>query len=275
MRVPPTLARRNRCQAISVRGRTQAAIEISANQTAASVLAPRAVPRLTLLRSPSPSPAPSPATPPSRAPQAAAHRPAPLHRIEAGPHAPDSCTDGELVTLALNGGAVAFSHLMRRHARHVQGVIARRLRDPEDVRDAVQDTQLAVWRALQHYDAGRPFEAWITTIALNKCRDWARRHAAQLGMLSRLQSDALCGRASALEERGIERLLIGRERMHCLGIALQTLPPQLRAPLLLTAVSEHSQEDTARKLGLTRKAVEMRVRRARQHLARALEPAHA
>jgi RNA polymerase sigma-70 factor (ECF subfamily) len=164
---------------------------------------------------------------------------------------------------------------MRRHARHLHAVITRRLRDPEDVRDAVQDTYIAVWRALQHYDAGRPFEAWITTIALNKCRDSARRRATQLGMLSRLQSDVLHEGRSAIEDRGVERQLIGKESMRCLGQALEALPPQLRAPLLLTTVREHSQAAVARELGLTRKAVEMRVRRARQHLARALDAAYA
>jgi len=197
------------------------------------------------------------------------------HRVENGARAPDCCTDGELVTLALNGGAAAFSHLMRRHSRHLHAVIARRMRDPEDVRDVVQDTHLAVWRALQHYDAGRPFEAWITTIAVNKCRDWARRRATQLGMLSRLRSDVVHECWSAIEERGIERQLIGKESVRCLGIALEALPPQLRAPLLLTTVRECSQDAVARELGLSRKAVEMRVRRARQHLARALQAAYA
>ena len=183
----------------------------------------------------------------------------------------EAALDGELVTHALNGGEAAFSHLMQRHGRHLHGVIARRLRDPEDVRDAVQDTHIAAWRALQQYDTGRSFEAWITTIALNKCRDSARRRAARLGMLSRLQWDAVHDGKAANEERGVERWLIGRESVHCLGRALQALPAQLRAPLLLTTVREHSQELVARKLGLTRKAVEMRVRRARQHLSRALE----
>jgi RNA polymerase sigma factor CnrH len=210
---------------------------------------------------------------------ACARRAAPSHpqprRLRKSARNPESCTDGELVTLALNGGATAFAHLIRRHARHLRSVIARRLRDPEDVRDVIQDTHLAVWRALQHYDARRPFEAWITTIALNKCRDSVRRRAAQLGMLSRLRSEVFHEAWSAFEERGIERLLIGREDVRSLGRALQELPPQLRGPLVLTTVREHSQDAAAAKLGLTRKAVEMRVRRARQQLARALEAARA
>ncbi len=196
-----------------------------------------------------------------------------LHaRVLRGARPAEAATDGELVTLALNGAGAAFSRLMQRHARHLRQVIARRLRDPDDVLDAIQDTHLAVWRALQHYDAGRPFEAWLTSIALNKCRDWARRRSAQLGLLSRLQADA-AGQNSCSEARGIERLLIGRESVRCLGQALKGLPPQLRAPLLLTTVRERSQAAAARELGLTRKAVEMRVRRARQHLARALTSA--
>ena len=234
-----------------MRGRTGAAVEIGPDQGASA---------------------------PARSPARARARPVIPHRTRVrGSRAtrdPESCTDGELVTLALNGGAAAFSHLMRRHARHLRAIIARRLRDPEDVHDAIQDTQLAVWRALQHYDAGRPFEAWITTIALNKCRDSARRRTAQLGMLSRLRSDVIQESWSAIEERGIERQLIGSESMYCLGRALETLPPQLRGPLLLTTVRECSQAAVARELGLTRKAVEMRVRRARQHLASALQATH-
>jgi RNA polymerase sigma factor CnrH len=264
-----------------VRGRTDAVVEIRPEEAESSGIRPgsdtsgvagvggaagsqvgRTAPHLTLLRS-------SPDTAESSGEAVTPHR------VESGPRDPESCTDGELVTLALNGGAAAFSHLLRRHARHLRAVITRRLRDPEDVRDAVQDTHFAVWRALRHYDAGRPFEAWITTIAINKCRDAARRRATQLGMLSRLRSDAVHDCGFATEQRGLERLLIGKESVRCLGRALEALPPQLRAPLLLTSVREHSQAAVARELGLTRKAVEMRVRRARQHLARTLDAAYA
>lgn len=248
-----------------MRGRSEAAVELRPDEAEASCIRPRRrrdMPHLALLRSPDP-------------PERAETRPRRASsRLEGGSRAIECSTDGELVTLALNGGMAAFAHLMRRHDRHLHAVIARRLRDPEDVRDAVQDTHFAVWRALQHYDAGRPFEAWITTIALNKCRDWARRRATQLGMLSRLKSDVLHEGCCGIEECGIERQLIGNESLCSLGRALEDLPPQLLAPLLLTAVREHSQAAAARELGLTRKAVEMRVRRARQHLALALEASH-
>lgn len=158
---------------------------------------------------------------------------------------------------------------MERHAIHLRCVVGRRVRDSSEALDVIQETSLAVWRALQHYDAGRPFEAWLTSIALNKCRDWARRRIAFSGLLSRLQTD-LAADLAAVQSHGIERLLIADESVQHLGRALDRLPPQLRAPLVLTALRDRSQAAAADELGLTRKAVEMRLRRARQQLERAL-----
>ncbi len=183
--------------------------------------------------------------------------------------AAEHLTDAELVTLSLNGVDRAFARLVERHARHLRRLVTGRLRNPEDVLDVLQDTYLAVWRALQSYDACRPFEAWITSIALNKCRDWARHRAAHSGLLTRAHAEAVYA-CRGIDERSGERLLIERECVRNLGRALHRLPRQLREPLVLTTLRDLSQAAAARKLRLTRKAVEMRVRRARLRLAETL-----
>lgn len=178
-------------------------------------------------------------------------------------------SDRELVTRALRGGGPSFTRLMERHAPHLSRIVTRRLRNPDDAREVMQETRLAVWRALHRYDAGRPFEAWLTAIAVNKCRDWARHRVVELGMRSRLQARADQERRG-VDPRGAEGLAITEERWHLLARALARLPAQLREPLILTTVLELDQSSAARELKVTRKAVEMRVRRARQHLAAAL-----
>jgi RNA polymerase sigma factor CnrH len=184
----------------------------------------------------------------------------------------DLLSDGELVTLSLNGVSRAFSQLLERHARHLRRVLTKRLRNREDVLDVLQDTHLAAWRALERYDLARPFEAWLTSIALNKCRDWGRRRTAQFGLLSRAQAAAAAG-GEGIEGRSAERLLIEEQCVRDLARAMHRLPHELREPLLLTTLAELSQAAVARELRLTRKAVEMRVRRARARLAQALEGA--
>ncbi len=183
--------------------------------------------------------------------------------------ASERLTDGELVTLALNGVEPAFSWLVERHSRHLRMLVARRLRDPQDILDVIQETQLAIWRALHSYDIGRPFEAWLTSIAVNKCRDWARHRCLELSLHARLEEEA-CSDGQILEERSAESLAAGEESVRDLERALASLPQRLREPLILTALLELSQDAVARELRATRKAVEMRVRRARQRLRQVL-----
>ena len=144
-------------------------------------------------------------------------------------------------------------------------VIAARLTDSSDVADVVQETQLALWRALHRYDTERHFESWVTTIAINKCRDWARRRRVRRETLARHGDDVL---------HGVERSCVGPaeselmedERLGALRKALSELPDSLRDPLVRTALHQDSQAVVARQLNITVKAVEMRIRRARQRL---------
>ena len=179
-------------------------------------------------------------------------------------------TDGELVQLAIRGDADAFGDLMDRHAQHLRKLVARRLRNPQDALDVLQETHLSVWRSLTSYDAGRSFEAWVTCIALNKCRDWARRRHVRCGALARLQEEA-AQEGTTTDTPSAERIAIDREDVRDLGRALRELPAQLREPLVLSALCELPQAIVARELRLTKKAVEMRIRRARMRLQEVLQ----
>lgn len=178
-------------------------------------------------------------------------------------------TDGELVEMAIGGDAEAFGDLMDRHSQRLRRLVARRLRNPQDTLDVLQETHLSVWRSLSSYDTGRSFEAWVTCIAMNKCRDWARRKHVRHGALARLQEE-VAAQDSATDIPSAERIAIDREGVRDLGRALRELPAQLREPLVLSALSELPQAIVARELRLTKKAVEMRIRRARVRLQEVL-----
>jgi len=106
---------------------------------------------------------------------------------------------------------------------------------------------------------------------LNKCRDWARRKHVRFGVLSRLQAEADQG-CGGKGTPSAECIVIDREGVRNLNRALRELPAQLREPLVLSALSELPQAIVARELKLTKKAVEMRIRRARLRLQQALRP---
>jgi RNA polymerase sigma factor (sigma-70 family) len=181
-----------------------------------------------------------------------------------------SATDVELVGLAVNGAdEEAFARLLERHLQRVRRLIAKRLRDPDDVLDVLQDTRLAVWKALESYDAGRPFEAWLTRIALNKCKDWGRRQIVRARLLAQMQ-EQISLQEGHLHSHSPEQLMIEQESVRALKRAVDELPMQFRQPLVLTAFRQLSQADAGRALKLTPKAVENRVKRARGRLAQAM-----
>ena len=88
---------------------------------------------------------------------AQAGRPARPPRPLSDPLVPrDSFADGQLVTLALNGDRRAFPLLMKRHEAKLRRVIARRVSEPEDVGELLQDTWTSAWAALQTWPAAHP-----------------------------------------------------------------------------------------------------------------------
>ncbi|MDI1326524.1 MAG: RNA polymerase sigma factor [Brevundimonas sp.] len=171
---------------------------------------------------------------------------------------------------AAGGDRAAFSELMRQTRTALFRFIRRYVGDEQDAWDLLQDSYAAAWINIRRYDPTRPFEAWIRTIALNKCRDWSRRRFVR--RLIRGGVELSSPEALAVPDgagSGDERMEAGR-RLARLNEEMSRLPPHLKAPLLLTAIEGRSQADTAGILGVSVKTVETRVARARRKLSHAL-----
>ena len=90
-----------------------------------------------------------------------------------------ACQDGELATLALGGQQSAYSELLRRHRDAVYRLLRGHTGNDDAAMDLTQQSFIAAFGALARYDGNRPFRLWITRIAINKARDWARRRAVR------------------------------------------------------------------------------------------------
>ena len=94
--------------------------------------------------------------------------------------------DASLALAARQGDQPAFAALMRRHKQWLYRFVRRYVGDRDDAYDVVQESFVSAWSALARYDPERPFEAWLRRIALNKCRDRARRGAVRRAALALL-----------------------------------------------------------------------------------------
>lgn len=167
---------------------------------------------------------------------------------------------------AARGDRAAFTALMAASKRDLHRFIRRYVGDEDEAHDLLQETYVAAWLAIRRYDPARPFDVWLRAIAVNKCRDWGRRRAVRRVVRGVMGLDAPEAAAVGDDAPAPEARLDDRRRAEALQRALSNLPDALKAPLLLATLEGRSQAEIAAILGVTVKAVETRIARARKAL---------
>lgn len=180
-------------------------------------------------------------------------------------------SDAELVLRARDGEDRAFTTLMRRHQPSLYGFVRRYVGEPDAAVDVVQETFVAAWKALARFDGRRAFPVWLRAIALNKCRDRARRLAVRRLILGEKDEQSPEAQAQPDPAPGGEESILSAQRRAVIQKAIDRLPLKLKEPLLLTYFDELTQQEAASLLGVTVKTIETRVYRARQQLAELLD----
>jgi RNA polymerase sigma-70 factor (ECF subfamily) len=177
-------------------------------------------------------------------------------------------SDAEVVALALAGRQDAFRELLARYREPIYRFIRASTGDAQEALDLTQDTFVAAFAALGRFDRSRPLLTWLRRIALNKCRDWGRRRRLRTMLWRTAQIDAahdVPDDAIAPDVQAADRTELAR-----VNAAIVRLPARLRETLILRTVEGLGQAETAEVLGISEKAVETRLYRARSKLSELL-----
>lgn len=136
------------------------------------------------------------------------------------------------------------------------------LRDVEMAKDAVQETFLKAYRALDCFRGECDEKTWLTRIAMNTCKDMLRsawfRHTDR-----RLTPDMLPHASCSIDEKDEDVLM-----------AVMSLPTKLRETVLLYFYQDMKVNEIAELLKLSPSAVSARLTRAKRKLFFALEGGH-
>ncbi len=187
----------------------------------------------------------------------------------------------ELLQRARAGDRDAFATLVESHRGELQVHCYRMLGSLQDAEDALQETLLAAWLGLDGFEGRSSVRTWLYRIATNRClnllRSAGRRPVAaaplpvtppqptRLGEVLWLQPypdallDGLPDQAPGPEARYESHEAISLAFV----TAVQLLPPNQRAVLLLRDVLGYRARETAELLGLTEDAVTSALKRAR------------
>lgn len=82
--------------------------------------------------------------------------------------------EAHVIKRATEGEAIAFELLADMYRPTLHSLAMRMLRDPDDARDAVQETLLKAFRAIEEFDPERPIKPWLCRICANCCVDAVR-----------------------------------------------------------------------------------------------------
>lgn len=188
--------------------------------------------------------------------------------VVTGPVVTGPDEDAALVARALAGHAQAQRALVERHRDALYRLARSATGDADEALDIVQDTFLAAFAALHRYDPARPLRAWLAAITLNKARDWARRRKVRRFLRMAVPGDAV-GRVR--DDAPLpDDIALQRDALAVTARAVAALPANLKDVLLLRTVEGLSQTEAALALGISEKAVETRLYRARAKLGEAL-----
>lgn len=172
--------------------------------------------------------------------------------------------DAALIRGARAGDSGAQRALVERYRETVYRLARTATGDPEEAFDIAQEAFIAAFGALNRYDIERSFKTWISAITLNKCRDWARRRTVRRFIGLPMPEQAADWISDDMPSAEI--LAADRAELAATAHAIAKLPASLKDVLILCTVEGLSQQETAVTLGISVKAVETRLYRARQKL---------
>lgn len=162
-----------------------------------------------------------------------------------------------LIRRILAGEAEAFEGLMARTEGRVLALAWRILGNRHLAEDAAQETFLRVFRSLNTFRLGEPFEAWMIRIAVNVCHDLARKRGplpVPVESLDHLEAHAT---------PGAEETVLLHQHRAMVQQALATLPKAERAALVLRDLEGLPTEEVARILGVRPVTIRSQVSAAR------------
>jgi RNA polymerase sigma-70 factor, ECF subfamily len=163
--------------------------------------------------------------------------------------------DEELILWSARGDTRAFDAIVARHGAFALRVARRLISDHSLAQDVVQEAMIRAWTRSKHFNAERArLTTWLYRIVVNLCIDYRRRARSEPTAIG---FDPIDPTAQVSEEIEAAELRLALEQ------ALHELPGRQRAAMMLVYGEGLSGAEAAQVLGVSAKAVERLLARAR------------
>lgn len=177
--------------------------------------------------------------------------------------APGDAEEGALITAARGGDRDALEKLLALEEKRIYAFGLRMCRNPDDARDVLQETMLAVAKNIGTFRGESSLSTWLFQIARSHCIKNRRRRQGVPAVHEQLDDVA---EHTEDPRPGPEHAAGRREQQAMLQRALASLPAGSREVLVLRDVEGLTASEVAEVMGISVAAVKSRLHRARASL---------
>ena len=180
--------------------------------------------------------------------------------------------DHDLVKRWQAGDERAFEELVRRHEKKVFRLLLRMMGNREEAEDVSQETFLSLHRHGHRFRGDARFSTFVYRVASNAALNRRRTLGRNRARIQKLAVRQAAGDDLPYSPRDPEDATGGVEVSTQVRLALESLKPALRLPVLLYDIEGLPYGEIAEVLGVAEGTVKSRIHRARQALRVQLAP---
>ena len=182
--------------------------------------------------------------------------------------------DAELVAQAKKGGMQAFELLVNRYQQRVANVIAKFIKDRDEIQDVAQEVFIKVFRALPKFRGDSSFYTWIYRIAVNTSKNHlvSKSRRIQNTQLEFEEAESFTNNEDQRNLDTPDAVYARGELEKTMAKAIDSLPEELKSAIVLREVDGLSYEEIAARMDCPIGTVRSRIFRARDAIDQALRP---
>jgi len=169
----------------------------------------------------------------------------------------ESSSDIELIEATMGGDDNAFRHLVERFMDEVSRTVTGMMGPVPEVDDVVQEVFIKLHRSLSTYRGEASLKTFVVRMAINKSLDALRKRKRSSWLKPWSDQEALSRPSADVSDFN----MTSRERRNELRRAINILPENQRAVIVLRLVEDISTEETARILDIPYGTVLSRLKR--------------
>jgi RNA polymerase sigma-70 factor (ECF subfamily) len=183
-------------------------------------------------------------------------------------------TDQQLVVRVQKGDKRAFDLLVLKYQYKVHAIVARFIRDNDEVRDVVQEAFIKAYRALPKFRGDSQFYTWLYRIAVNTAKNYlvARSRRPPSSDVDLDDAEYYSGSDQLKDHSSPENQLFRDQLEVAINQAIVELPEDLRTAVTLREYEGLSYEDIAAVMDCPVGTIRSRIFRGREAIdARVVE----